>query len=136
MASEHTTGISIDASALMAILLEEPGHSGLIETVGRATEVIVGAPTVFECAMVLQGDFRGEVRPRLMELLLTMDAVVIAFERIHFEKALDAFLRFGKGRHPAKLNFGDCMSYAVASVAGLPLLFTGNDFSKTDIESA
>jgi ribonuclease VapC len=52
------------------------------------------------------------------------------------DAAIDAFMRYGKGRHPASLNFGDCLTYAAAAVAALPLLFTGNDFSKTDIEAA
>ena len=59
-----------------------------------------------------------------------------AFHEEHLDAAITAFLRFGRGRHPAALNFGDCMTYAVASVAGMPLLFTGDDFSRTDIARA
>ena len=55
---------------------------------------------------------------------------------IHYEAAVAAYLRFGKGRHPAALNFGDCMSYALASESGLPLLYTGDDFARVDIQSA
>jgi ribonuclease VapC len=58
-----------------------------------------------------------------------MDAQMVPFTEEHFDAALDAFLRFGKGRHPAELNFGDCQSCAISSVAGLPLLFTGSDFT-------
>jgi ribonuclease VapC len=65
-----------------------------------------------------------------------MNAEIIDFSEDHYEAALSAFLRFGKGRHPASLNFGDCMSYALASVSGLPLLYAGTDFSRTDIQSA
>jgi ribonuclease VapC len=65
-----------------------------------------------------------------------MNAEIVDFNEDHYEAALSAFLRFGKGRHPAGLNFGDCMSYALASVSGLPLLYAGTDFSRTDIPSA
>ena len=68
--------------------------------------------------------------------LRRMGVSVVSFTEDHFHQALDAFIRFGKGRHPAALNFGDCMSYAVARVAGMPLLYTGKDFSKTDITPA
>jgi len=61
---------------------------------------------------------------------------VLPFGPEHVDASLDAFLRFGKGRHPAALNFGDCLTYAAAAVAGAPLLFTGGDFRKTDIEPA
>ena len=58
----------------------------------------------------------------------------VPFGEIHWREAMDAYRRFGKGRHPAALNFGDCMTYAVAKLAGEPLLFTGNDFELTDLE--
>jgi uncharacterized protein with PIN domain len=78
----------------------------------------------------------GPPSPRLNGLLDSMRAEIVPFGSEHFEIALNAFLRYGKGRHPARLNFGDCMSYAVASLAGLPLLYTGTDFTKTDIQTA
>ena len=61
---------------------------------------------------------------------------MITFNEVHLDTAITAYLRYGRGHHPADLNFGDCMSYAVAAVAGMPLLFTGEDFSQTDIEAA
>jgi ribonuclease VapC len=85
---------------------------------------------------VLSRRLSSDARPRLMGYLHKMNAEIVAFSPEHYEAAVDAFLRFGKGRHPARLNFGDCMSYAIASVAGLPLLYTGSDFSKTDIQAA
>ena len=86
--------------------------------------------------MVLARRVTSDVHPRLMGLLNSMRVEIVPFGVEHFEVATDAFLRYGKGRHPARLNFGDCMSYAVASLAGLPLLYTGTDFSKTDIQAA
>jgi ribonuclease VapC len=69
----------------------------------------------------------------LSDFLANIEADVIPFSQNHLKVAIDAFLRYGRGRNPAALNFGDCLSYAIASVANMPLLFIGNDFSKTDI---
>ena len=101
----------LDSSAIVAIHLKKPGHDRLIDAIDRAEIIVIGAPTLLETAMVLT-------------------------TRLGQDAATTAFLRFGRGRHPAALNFGDCMSYAVASVAGLPLLFTGEDFAQTDIARA
>ena len=126
----------MDSSALISILLEEPGHEALLEKAGSSEAVFVGAPTALETAMVLSVRFRRDARPMLTGLLRRMNAEIIDFSEDHYEAALSAFLRFGKGRHPAALNFGDCMSYALASVSGLPLLYAGKDFSRTDVHSA
>jgi len=126
----------VDSSALISILLEERGCESLLEKVGRAEVIFVGAPTALETAMVLSARFRQDARPMLGGFLRRMNAEIIDFSEDHYEAALSAFLRFGKGRHPAALNFGDCMSYALASVSGLPLLYAGTDFSRTDIQSA
>jgi ribonuclease VapC len=126
----------VDSSALISILLEERGHESLLEKAGRTEVVFVGAPTALETAMVLSARFRQDSRPLLAGFLRRMNAEIIDFSGDHYEAALSAFLRFGKGRHPAALNFGDCMSYALASVSGLPLLYAGTDFSRTDIQSA
>jgi len=69
-------------------------------------------------------------------LLRSIGAEIVPFTEEHYDAAVSAFLRYGKGRHPAGLNFGDCMSYAFARVSGLPLLYVGTDFSKTDITAA
>jgi ribonuclease VapC len=74
--------------------------------------------------------------PWLRSFLRNADAEVVPFTEEHLDAAIDAFLRFGKGRHRAALNFGDCMAYAVAAVAGMPLLYTGDDFAQTDIPAA
>jgi len=126
----------MDSSALISILLEERGHGSLLEKVGCAEAIFLGAPTALETAMVLSARFRQDSRPLLAGFLRRINAEIIEFNEDHYEAALSAFLRFGKGRHPAALNFGDCMSYALASVSGLPLLYAGIDFSRTDIQSA
>ena len=126
----------LDSSAIVAVLLKEPGHDRLLETIERAELIVVGAPTMLEATMVLAARLGQDARPLLSAFLRRRNAEVIAFNEEHLDAATTAFLRFGRGRHPAGLNFGDCMSYAVASVANLPLLFIGEDFPRTDIARA
>ena len=126
----------VDSSALVAILKEEPGNDQLLRKAHSASVRIVGAPLALEAAMVLSGRWNRDARPALRGLLRNMKAEIVPLTEDHYEAAVTAFLRYGKGRHPAGLNFGDCMSYALARVSGMPLLYTGTDFSKTDIRSA
>ena len=126
----------VDSSALVSILLQEPEHRRLFDKAANAELTIVGAPVALETVMVLSGRSDKDPRSLLASLLRTMAAEIVPFTEEHYEAAVSAFLRYGKGRHPAALNFGDCMSYALARVSGLPLLYTGNDFSKTDITAA
>ena len=86
--------------------------------------------------MVLDSRLGEDPRPLLVGFLRRLDAEVVALREEHWEVAVEAFLRYGKGRHPAGLNFGDCLAYAVSKVAGMPLLFTGQDFAKTDVTAA
>jgi ribonuclease VapC len=127
--------IALDSSALIAILLHEPEADMLVDAIERADRLLIGAPTLLECRIVaavksprLPGDLR--------ELIDGIRPETIDFTARHLEAATDAFERFGKGRHSAALNFGDCMAYAVARVAGCPLLYKGQDFAWTDIRSA
>lgn len=126
----------LDSSAIVAIHLREPGHERLIDKIDAAEVVVVGVPTLLETAMVLTARLGQDARPILFAFLRRLEAEVIPFNEEHLDAAATAFIRFGRGRHPAALNFGDCMSYAVASVAGMPLLSTGEDFKRTDIPPA
>jgi ribonuclease VapC len=128
--------IAIDSSAWVAIRFKEPGYELLFEKVTRADTVLVSAPTVLEIAIVLTRRFLVDPRPSLTSDFETYGVQVVPLNKRHADAAIQAFLTYGKGRHPARLSFGDCLSYAVASLAGIPLLFTGDDFSKTDIEAA
>jgi ribonuclease VapC len=128
--------VVLDSSAVLAILLEEAGHQDLLAKMKTAPGVAIGAPTLVETMMVLTARLRDEPILALRELLHTVEAEVIPFSDDHSWVALRAYLRFGKGRHGAALNFGDCLSYATASIARQPLLFVGNDFSRTDIPAA
>jgi ribonuclease VapC len=126
----------LDSSAIVAIHLREPGHERLIERIDDAEVVVVGVPTLLESVMVLTARLGHDARPMLFAFLRRLEAEAVPFNQEHMDAAATAFIRFGKGRHPAALNFGDCMSYAVASVVGMPLLFTGEDFKRTDIAQA
>jgi ribonuclease VapC len=120
----------------VAMHTKETGYQRLFEKVSLAGGAVVGSPTVLETAMVLAGRRAEDPRHLLIRAFRQMNVSVVPFSEEHMNVALDAFLRFGKGRHPAGLNFGDCMAYAIASVARLPLLHLDTDFSKTDIPSA
>ena len=123
----------LDGSALVAIFTQESGHEGLIDAVAEAPAAGVGAPTLVEAGIVLSVRMRLDARPLLTRFLHDFGIIVVPFGEDHWREALDAFNRFGKGRHPAGLNLGDCFSYAVASLAEQPLLCIGDDFRKTDL---
>ena len=126
----------LDSSAIVSVILAEPGKERILERIAGASIVAVGAPTLVETAMVLSSRIGRDARPLLGDFLREMEVEVVPFGVEHWEAAVDAFLRFGKGRHAAGFNFGDCLTYAVARLSGLPLLFTGEDFSQTDLPAA
>ena len=126
----------LDPSALVAIILREFDHAELLSKIKTAPAVAVGAPTLLETLIVLTARLRREPTLALKELLYASEAEVIPFTEDHSRSALTAYLRFGKGRHPAALNFGDCLAYATASLASQPLLYVGDHFSRTDISKA
>jgi ribonuclease VapC len=126
--------VIVDSSALVALVLREPGWERLAEALARGSAIGIGAPTLAETAIVLQA--RGAPPSLLPALLQRTGAEVIAFTAAHATVAADAYATFGRGRHRASLNFGDCMTYAVARLASVPLLFVGDDFSHTDLEPA
>lgn len=124
----------VDSSALLAIVFREPGHEDLLSRIRDAEIVAAGAPTLTETGIVLEARL-GDRAPGLLERLLDELAVQeVGFGSVHWREALEAFRRFGKGRHAAALNFGDCMTYAVARLTGEPLLCVGDDFPQTDLE--
>ena len=126
----------IDTSAIIAILSAEPESERLATAIATASVRSMSAASWLECAIVIEARYGGAGSEKLDELLR---AAAINIEAVTVEQAQMARLayrQYGKGRHPASLNFGDCFSYALAKVLGQPLLFIGNDFSQTDIESA
>lgn len=126
----------LDSSVLVAIALDEPERASLVAKINAAESVAVGAPTLVEAGIVLSARLGQDAGELVAELLAASDAVVIEFGPSHWREAVSAWRRFGKSRHPASLNFGDCLAYATALVAGQPLLAKGGDFSQTDIQLA
>ena len=124
----------LDSSAVVAILCREAGYLELLDQVNDAETLGIGSPTVFETAMVLTIKLQRDGLAVVNEFLRESGARVISFTEQHASVAFGAYFRYGKGRHKAALNFGDCLSYSVAKVSGQALLFIGNDFSKTDVE--
>jgi ribonuclease VapC len=125
--------VNIDTSSLVAITAREPSASRLVAALEADPVRIISAATVAEASIVLAGRY-GDTGLIELDLLLNMfDVQIVAFEPRHIDAVRVAFSAFGKGRHPARLNFGDCFSYALSRVSGEPLLCVGEDFRKTDI---
>ena len=125
--------MTLDSSALLAMLFGEPGYLDLVDRILEADHVRVGGPTLVEAGMVFSGRRRKSAGGQVAALIEELGVTVVPFGDAEWQIALDAFAKFGRGRHPAGLNFGDCLAYASAKSLGDVLLFVGNDFAKTDI---
>lgn len=128
--------MTLDSSALVAILFEEPGYLDLVDRILEADAVRVGAPTLAETSLVFLGRRKATSAREVHTLVRELGVSIVPFGEPEWDAAVDAFARFGRGRHPAALNFGDCLAYATASVAGDSLLYVGGDFARTDIPRA
>ena len=122
-----------DTSALVAIVTAEPGYERLLRAMAAAVDPALPASCLLEAHMVIRGRFPPEMTATLDGVVAETGLRIAAFTEAHAVLARAAFDRYGKGRHPAGLNFGDCMAYAVAQAEGAPLLFTGEDFAWTDV---
>jgi ribonuclease VapC len=125
----------IDSSALVAIMLGEPSRAALITEVVRG-ETVIAAPSLLETHMVLKMHFGDATGSQISQTLREFDIQVVEFTPDQAVVATRAFDEFGKGRHPASLNFGDCIAYALAKTTHQRLLFVGQDFSQTDVRPA
>jgi ribonuclease VapC len=128
--------LAVDTSAVLAVLLNEAGSDAILERLCAAVQPAVAAPTRTEIllvALVKLGEIGLE---RAREFLDQQAMLTVCWDEELADRAAMAFQRFGRGRHPSGLNFGDCFSYALAERLRVPLLFVGNDFSRTDLESA
>lgn len=126
----------VDSSAIIALAFEEPAAARIRQACDRAPGVAIGSPTLVETGIVMWARLPSSGLDILSAILSDLSADVLEFGGEHWSVALDAWSRFGRGRHPARLNFGDCLTYATARLAGEPLLCTGNDFVRTDLEIA
>jgi ribonuclease VapC len=123
----------LDTSALTAIVLNEPSSDRLLAAIDGASVRMVSAGTVLELSLVLMGRHGPGAEPLLDHLLRDLAVTVVPFDGEQLAIARDAAARFGRGRHPAALNFGDCFAYALAVTTAEPLLCTGTDFTRTDV---
>jgi len=123
----------VDTSALVAVILREPGYDKLVGILSRDEFIAVSSATLTEAAIVLTVKLGVAGRSLLDALIHEAGITVVPYGKDHWTLAANAFVRFGKGRHPAKLNFGDCITYAAAAASGEPLLYVGDDFGKTDL---
>jgi len=128
--------MTLDSSALIAVLFAEHGYLDLVDRILEADHVRVGAPTLVETSLVFAGRRRGKASGEVEGLVKELGITVVPFGEAEWRVAVDAFLKFGRGRQKAALNFGDCCAYASASAAGDTLLFVGDDFRRTDIVPA
>ena len=126
----------VDTSALIALIQNEPAAEQVAAVLAGTSAFFVGAPTLTETLVVLTARQGPVARTVFDRLRSEINLGVVEYTADHAYAAQRAYLRFGRGRHPAGLNFGDCMSYAVAHVAHEPLLAIGNDFAQTELEFA
>ena len=126
----------IDSSALIAILLQEAEAKVFAETIEAASVRLISAASLLEASIVIEGR-NGEAGGRELDLLLYRAGIeIVAVDRDQAEIARRAWRLYGKGRHAAGLNYGDCFAYALAKATGSPLLFKGDDFAQTDVAAA
>jgi ribonuclease VapC len=126
----------IHSSVILTILQDEPEQHIFNQAIAAAEQRRLSALSLLEVSMVVEARFGSEAQQDLDLFLPTAEIVVVPFDLHLAQLALSAFQRYGKGRHPAALNMGDCCSCALAQACSAPLLFKGNDFGLTDIQSA
>ena len=128
--------IVLDTSAILAVLEREPEAEGFIRKMADAPGCLVSAATLVEAGIVTLAR-RGPAGSHFLSALLVRAGVhTVEVDDEQAQVAVEAYQRYGKGRHPAGLNFGDCFSYALARAKGAALLYKGDDFSQTDVQRA
>jgi ribonuclease VapC len=126
----------LDTSALVAILRDEPERADFVRLLARAEDPLISAATLLEASIVLHAKAGDDGVADLDRLLRAAGVRCVAVDAQQALAARTAWVRYGKGRSPAGLNFGDCFSYALATTRERPLLFKGEDFSQTDVRPA
>ena len=124
----------VDTSAAVAVILSEPGSDDLVTRLEGAPARLMSAANRVELGMVIEARLGPAGMDLISRFLRDADIAVVAVDAEAADRALSAWRRYGKGRHRAALNFGDCFAYALAERTGLPLLCTGDDFAATDLE--
>lgn len=124
----------VDTSAIVALAQQEPQAVQIAAALLRDRQPAIPAPSATECLIVLTSRLGPPGRTAYERIRSEFNITISQYTADHVIAALHAFTRFGKGRHPAALNFGDCMAYGTAQVSGEPLLAIGDDFTRTDLE--
>lgn len=124
------TSIVVDTSAVMAIVRAEPGADWLSRRMQASDRTLMSTGIALELGLVLESRTKTVTA---LDALRSLQIELTSFDEAQFELGLRAWRKFGKGRHPASLNFGDCFTYALAKVTGYPILCVGNDFAKADL---
>jgi len=123
----------IDSSALVAILFREEGCEIMLEKLDKSVDAAIAAPALVSATIVVSARLGKDARGMVSRLLGEGGIAVLPLTETHAAAAVEAWWRYGKGRHRASLNFGDCLAYAVAKSTGRRLLCTGDDFTHTDL---
>ena len=126
----------VDASAICAILLKEAEGAVMAKALAANPDSLIGPIQVWEANVALSRRLQGDQSSLVDDLIQRASLSVVTIGPDEAKLAFEAWLRFGKGRHPAGLNLGGCFAYALAKSRGLPLLYKGDDFSQTDVRSA
>lgn len=129
--------ICVDSSAIVAIVKDEPERARFVRVIDQANGSAMSAANYLEAAMVCEGSVTAPGRVFFdseIEILRQLGLAIVSFDEAQAELAREGFRRYGKGRHPAGLNFGDCFGYALAKALDAPLLYKGTDFAKTDLK--
>ena len=123
----------VDTSAAMAILLGEPEADAMGMAIERAARTLMSAATLVEVGIVVEARFGAAGRGIVDRFLRDAEIDVVPLDRVGVDLAVDGWRRFGRGRHAAALNLGDCFTWAAATAANAPVLCTGHDFARTDL---
>jgi ribonuclease VapC len=132
--NEHPGGLVVDTSAVIAILTGESGADWLIATLSDARRRFMAGATYLELGIVIETRLGPVATGAAGRFIRDSDVELVAVDPITAERALEGWRLFGKGRHPAALNYGDCFTYGLAAELGLPVLCVGDDFARTDVE--
>jgi ribonuclease VapC len=127
-------GVVVDTSAAVAVLGGEDGAEAIIEVMDRAEHRLMSAATLVELGIVMEARLGAAGALAVERFLRDGEITLVDVDRAQADLALDGWRRFGKGRHPAALNLGDCFTYALAADRGDPVLCTGDDFARTDLD--
>lgn len=125
--------LAVDTSALVSVLLGEPARAQIVDALTTHRGLVVSAASLLEASMVMLNRKGAVGESQVDELCADSGIITMPVDNYHLAAARDAFARFGKGRHPAALNFGDCFSYALAAHFDVPLLCTGDNFARTGL---